>query len=373
MFINKSHKKHETRFSHIESKLDSVVDLKAVLDGFVASQEELRRQCSNNESELKTLRDGLEGLRNENQALRAENKVLRDENESLREECSSLREVVAEVRSEVTHWSSAIEHCRSLGHRMDEWESKLHTMEKEVETSNEMIAAMADDVNRCRTTTETTMTLLNDKIQMAIEHIHSVEAQLDEKMAQQGETFNQAMLARWESLSQQLIDSNAQGNTNKDVDLSSQVKHNHLEEEEEAAQSVGLKKNELSEHLLQLHDHNAKIDRLIDNDAIVQGTIADVNASFNKLFKYVSKNCTTHIERSKLVDSIDKIRESISTHSASELDRDKLVCTRINNIHAAIERLYKHCERLERHLESKLNDIDVNFTKHDKLFMTLLQ
>ena len=377
MFIGKSHKNSETRFSHIESKLDSFVELKAVVDGFVASQEELRRRCANNESELKTLRDGLEGLRNDNQALRAENKALRDENLSLREEGSSLRGSVAEVRSEATHWSLAIEHCRSLGCRIDECESKVTKMEKEVETSNETIAAMADNANRCQTTAETTMTsastLLNEKIQMAIEHIDRVEAQLDEKIAQQGETFNQTMLSRWESLSHQVIESTR----SKDVDFSSQVKqHNHSEEEEAAAeaatQSEGLK-NELSAHLLQLHDHNAKIDRLIDNDAIVQGTIADVNASISKLFKYVSKNCITHTERSKLVESIDKIRESISNHSASELDRDKLVCIRINNIHAAIERLFKHCERLERHLESKLNDIDVNFTKHDKLFMTLLQ
>lgn len=373
MFIGKSHKKSETRFSHIESKLDSFVELKAAVDGFVASQEELRRQCANNESELKTLRDGLEGLRNNNQALRAENKALRDENLLLREEGSSLRGAVAEVRSETTHWSLAIEHCRSLGSRIDECESKVAKMEKEVETSNETIATMADDANRCRTTIETTMTststLLNEKIQMAIEHIDRVEAQLDEKIAQQGEMFNQTMLARWESLSQQLIESS----TSKDVDFSSQVKHNHSEEEAEAATQSECLKNELSAHLLQLHDHNAKIDRLIDNDAMVQGTIADVNASISKLFKYVSKNCTTHTERSKLVESIDKIRESISNHSASELERDKLVCIRINNIHAAIERLYKHCERLERHLESKLNDIDVNFTKHDKLFMTLLQ
>lgn len=373
MFISKSHKKHETRFSHIESKLDSFVELKAAVEGFVASQEELRRQCTTNESELKNLRDDLEVLRSENQALRAENKALGEENVSLREEGSSLREAVAEVRSEVNHWSLAIEHCR-----MDEWESKVDMMEKAVETSNEMIAALADDVNRCRATAETTMTnastLLNEKIKMAVEHIDSVEAQLDEKMAQQGEAINQAMLSRWESLRQQhLVDSNSNITaTSKEVDFSSQVKHNHSEEEEKATQWVGMK-NELGAHLLQLHDHNAKIDRLIDNDAMVQGTIEDVKASISKLFKYVSKNCTTHIEKSKLVESIDKIRESISTHSASELDRDKLVCIRINNIHAAIERLYKHCERLERHLESKLNDIDVNFTKHDKLFMTLLQ
>jgi chromosome segregation ATPase len=316
------------------------------------------------------MRDGLEGLRNDNQALRAENKALRDENLSLREEASSLRTAVAEVRSKATHWSLAIEHCRSLGCRIDECESKVAKMEKEVKTSNETIAAMAGDANRTAETTMTSAsTLLNEKIQMAIKHIDRVQAQLDEKIAQQGETFNQSMLLRWESLSQQLIENN----TSKDVDFSSQVKHSHSEEGAEAATQLEGLKNELSAHLLQLHDHNTKIDRLIDNDAMVQGTIADVNASISKLFKYISKNCTTHTERSKLVESIDKIRESISNHSASELDRDKLVCIRINNIHAAIERLYKHCERLERHLESKLNDIDVNFTKHDKLFMTLLQ
>jgi len=362
----KSHKKSETRFSNIESKLDSFDQLKTVVNDFLASQEELCRQCVNNKSELYSLRECLKELQDENRALR-------EETVSLRGEGLSLREAVAEIRSDLTHWSQAIEQYRSMDRRMNEWESKVSMIGKGVEASNDTITAMANDVNRYRVATETTIsntsTMLHDTIQIAVEHIDSVEARLDEKMILQ-ETLNQTMLAKCESLSRQFIDNIALRNTTTsdsssvDVDFSS---------EEKAAQSIELQKNELNAHLQQLHDHNAKIDLLIHDVATMQGRIADVNVSISKLFKYVSKNCTTHMERSTLVESIENMRESISTNLASELERDKLMCIRINNIHASIERLYKHCERIERHLESKLNDIDVNFTKHDKLFMTLLR